>query len=169
MMRSSAVCFRVVLAFAIAVPFAPVSQLFAAPPTPAHWSVQHLPSRPVAPGAAFTVTLAAAVQPGWHLYALEEPEGGPLATEIGLQQGDPLTLLDVSEPDPARVPDPVTHSVAGVFLSDVNFTLKLRAPRTRPAADAVSHVLVRYQTCNDQVCLPPRTETVALPLKGLIR
>ena len=35
--------------------------------------------------------------------------------------------------------------------------------------DAVSQILVRYQSCNDQVCLPPHTETIAVPLKGVVR
>ena len=141
----------------------------AAPPTPAHWSIQQPSHKPLAPGATFTVTLAAQIQPGWHLYALQEPDGGPLPTEIGLAENDPLVLLDVSEPAPRKLPDPLTHSVAGIFLDNVAFTLKLRAPRTAPPAGTISHVLVRYQTCNDQVCLPPHTETVGLPLAGLLR
>lgn len=145
-------------------PFAPC-----APPTPARWSVRHLPPKPIAPGATFSVTLAAAIQPGWHLYALEEPDGGPLPTEIGLAEGDSLTLLDVTEAEPRKLPDPLTHSVAGIFLNTASFTLKLRAPQGKLPADAVSHILVRYQSCNDQVCLPPHTEAVPLPLKGIVR
>ncbi len=141
----------------------------AAPPTPARWSVRPADRGPSAPGATFSVLLTADIQPGWHLYALDEPDGGPLATEIGLAKNDPLTLLDVNEPEPRKVPDPLTHSVAGIFLNSVVFTLKLRAPRTRPPHDAVSHILIRYQTCNDQVCLPPHTETVALPLKDFVQ
>lgn len=140
----------------------------AATPTPATWSVQG-PAKAVAPGSTFALRLTAAIQPGWHLYALEEPDGGPLPTVIGLSEGDPLTLLDVTEPDPHKVLDPVTSAIAGMFTNSVSFTLKVRAPRSKPAPEAVSHVLVRYQTCNDHVCLPPHTETVALPLANLLR
>ena len=145
------------------------SAIAAAPPTPARWSARPAERRPSAPGATFSVLLTADIQPGWHLYALDEPDGGPLATEIGLAKNDPLTLLDVNEPEPHKVPDPLTHAVAGIFLHAAVFTLKLQAPRTRPPQDAVSHILVRYQMCNDQVCLPPHTETVALPLRDLVR
>lgn len=139
----------------------------AAPPTPAHWTAAG--PKGVAPGATFNVTLTAHIDPGWHLYALDEPDGGPLPTVIGLAQGDPLALLDVNEPEPRKVPDPVTHTVSGMFQDTATFTLKVRAPRSRPAAGTGSHILVRYQTCNDQVCLPPHTETVPLPLEGLVR
>lgn len=140
----------------------------AATPNPATWSLQ-APPKSVAPGSTFALRLTAAIQPGWHLYALEEPEGGPLPTVIGLAEGDPLTLLEVTEPDPHKVPDPVTQAVAGMFTNSVAFTLKVRAPRSKPAPGTSSHVLVRYQTCNDHVCLPPHTETVALPLANLLR
>lgn len=140
----------------------------AAAPTVAVWSVQ-APPKPVALGSTFALRLTAAIQPGWHLYALEEPDGGPLPTVIGLAENDPLTILDVNEPEPQKVPDPTTHAVAGVFTNSAVFTLKLRAPHSRPASGAASHILVRYQTCDDHVCLPPHTEMVTLPLAGLLR
>ena len=157
-----------VLVASTALTLALAAAASAAPPIPAHWTIEPL-KRAIAPGAAFSLTLTVQIQPGWHLYALEEPEGGPLPTEIGLAQGDPLSLLDVTEPEPHKIPDPVTHALAGLFQNTVSFTLKVRAPRTKLQPGTVSHVLVRYQTCNDQVCLPPRTEVLALPLQGIVR
>jgi thiol:disulfide interchange protein DsbD len=144
------------------------SVAMAAPPTPAHWAVQG-PKAPAAPGASFTLTLKARIDPGWHIYALEEPEGGPIATQIGLAEGDPLTLLDVAEPEPRMVSDPVLRQPTGMFQNAADFTLRVRAPHTTPPSGAVSRILVRYQSCNDQVCLPPHTETITLPLHGIVR
>ena len=143
------------------------SSALAAPPTPAHWAVQG-PKSPAAPGATFTLTLTAHIDPGWHIYALEEPDGGPIATQIGLAEGDPLTLLDVAEPEPRMVPDPVLRQTTGMFQTAADFTLKVRAPRSLPSG-ATSRILVRYQSCNDQICLPPHTETITLPLHGIVR
>jgi hypothetical protein len=141
---------------------------FAAPPTPAHWALDELPKQPLAPGATFVLTLSARIEPGWHIYAIDEPDGGPIATQIGLAENDPLTLLAVDEPDPRMVPDPVLHQSTGMFQNAVGFKLRLRAPRQPAPPDAVSHILVRYQSCNDRVCLPPHTETLTFPLKGLV-
>jgi thiol:disulfide interchange protein DsbD len=140
---------------------------FAAPPTPAHWALDGMPKEPLAPGATFVLTLSAHIEPGWHIYAIDEPEGGPIATQIGLAESDPLTLLAVDEPEPRMVPDPVLHQPTGMFQNAVRFKLRLRAPREPLPPGAVSHILVRYQSCNDQVCLPPHTETLTLPLRGL--
>jgi DsbC/DsbD-like thiol-disulfide interchange protein len=139
---------------------------FAAPPPPARWELDGLPKQPLAPGATIVLTLSAHIEPGWHIYALDEPEGGPIATQIGLAENDPLMLLAVDGPEPRMVPDPVLHQPTGMFQNAVRFKLRLRAPRTPLPLDAVSHILVRYQSCNDRVCLPPHTDTLTFPLKG---
>jgi thiol:disulfide interchange protein DsbD len=138
------------------------------PPNPAHWTVEGLPKKPVAPGGAFVIKLSGHILPGWHIYALDEPDGGPVPTQIGLAEGDPLTLLAVDEPAPRMVPDPVLRQPTGVFQNLVEFTLRLRAPHKSSPSQTESHILVRYQSCNDQVCLPPHTETVIFPLRGIL-
>lgn len=150
---------------AVAVPLV----VAAAPPNPVHWSIRDLPAKPLAPGARFTLTLASHIDPGWHLYALEEPDGGPIATEIGLGAEDPVALLKVDEPPPQMISDSVLHQSNGVFQGAADFTLHLQLPRKPLAHDAVLHVMVRYQSCSDRLCLPPRTETVNVPLASLAR
>jgi thiol:disulfide interchange protein DsbD len=137
------------------------------PPNPVHWSVQG-PAKPVAAGAAFNVMLTAQIEPGWHLYALEEPEGGPMATQIGLSQNDVLRLLDVREPEPRMEPYPALRELTGIFERAAAFTLRVRAPGKAVPRGSVSYILVRYQSCNEQVCLPPHTETLTLPLDGVL-
>lgn len=141
----------------------------AIPPTPAHWTAGNLPTKPVAPGARFSLILNARIDPGWHIYALEEPEGGPLATEIGLAEGDPVSLLRVDEAQPRMLPDPVYKQPTGLFQDTATFTLHLQLPRQPLLHDTTLHVQVRYQSCNDKICLPPHTETVAVPLATVLR
>jgi thiol:disulfide interchange protein DsbD len=141
----------------------------AATPVPAHWTVENLPSHRLAPGATFTLALRAAIEPGWHIYAMEEPDGGPIATEIGLAAGDPVKLLTVDEPEPQPVADPATRQMDGEFSGNATFTLHLRLPSRALPKTTVLHVQARFQSCNDQVCLPPRTVVVAVPLGPMLR
>jgi thiol:disulfide interchange protein DsbD len=141
----------------------------AAPPNPAHWTVEALPAKPLAPGARFTLTLASHIDPGWHIYAMEEPDGGPIATQIGLGPDDPLTLVKIDEPPPQWVADPVLRQPTGIFQGAANFTLHLQLPRKPVPHDTVLHVMVRYQSCSDRLCLPPHTETIPVPLAALLR
>jgi hypothetical protein len=99
---------------------------------------------------------------------MEEPDGGPIATEIGLGPNDPLTLLNVDEPQPQNIFDPVLRQQTGMFQGAADFTLHLQLPRKPIARDTILHVMVRYQSCSDKLCLPPHTETIEVPLASIM-
>jgi hypothetical protein len=137
----------------------------AAPIRPVSWSVKSAPHSAVRPGAKFEVTLAGAIEPGWHVYALAEPDGGPIATQVGLADGDPADLLNVTSGKPRLVMDPSFGMQTGLFRNTVDFTLHLQAPKAGgTGAPTPLHVLVRYQSCDDHICLPPHTDTVDVPV-----
>lgn len=127
------------------------------------WHVKAAP-KAVRAGARFDVTITGDLDPGWHLYALEEPEDGPIATEIALTEGDPVDLIRVEEDEPKMVPDPLFKKPTGYFDHAANFTLHLQADKNAKTGSNQLRVLIRYQSCNDHVCLPPHTDTVSIPL-----
>lgn len=131
---------------------------------PVHWALHGV--QPAArAGERFEVRVDASIDPGWHLYALEEPQGGPIPTEIGIAEGDPASLLRVDSPPPRRLLDSGFQVVTAYFEDAAQFTLRLRADRAATAGGHALHVLVRYQACNDRMCLPPRNDTVVVPLQ----
>ena len=136
---------------------------FAAPKSPVQWHVKSVPSS-AKPGARISIIVSGQIDPGWHLYAMEEPDGGPIATVVGLTEGDPADLLSVTESKPIVIDDPLFHLRTGFFRSTVDFTLHLKIDPTAKPGPTPLHVLLRYQSCNDQVCQPPHTDTVEVPL-----
>ena len=68
----------------------PAAQAAVKPPV--QWHVKTAPAKAVKAGAKFTVSITGQIDSGWHLYALQEPQDGPLATEIALTDGDPPKL-----------------------------------------------------------------------------
>ena len=132
--------------------------------TPVHWQTKDASAKPLKPGAKFTVVLEAMIDPGWHLYALEEPKGGPTATEIALTEGDAADLLRVDQSKPKVLPDPVFQQPTGFFetAADLHPPLQL-APDASPGPHTL-HVLAKYQSCNDRLCLPPHTDTLEIPI-----
>ena len=139
-------------------------QAYAAWGAPLHWQVASAPAKAVRPGARLTLVITGQVDPGWHLYALEEPQGGPSATEVALREGDPADLLHVSESRPTVKMDPQFGMATGYFETAVRFMLTVQLDKSAVAGAQPLHVLVRYQSCNDHVCLPPHTDTVDVPL-----
>ena len=136
----------------------------AAAKPPVQWHVKTAPAKAVKAGAKFTVSITGQIDSGWHLYALEEPQGGPVATEIALTDGDPADLIRVEEGKPKVLPDPVFQKPVGFFEGSADFTLHLQLATDASPGPGTLRVLVRYQSCNDRVCLPPRTDTVPVAL-----
>ncbi|WP_263381930.1 protein-disulfide reductase DsbD N-terminal domain-containing protein [Granulicella arctica] len=140
---------------------AAAAQASAAPKAPVQWHVKAAP-KTVKPGAKFNVTITGVLDPGWHLYALEEPQGGPVATEVALTEGDAADLIRVEEAKPRVLPDPLFQQPTGYFEGSADFTLHLQAAKEASATSGL-RILVKYQSCNDRVCLPPHTDTITVP------
>ena len=54
---------------------------------PAKWSLSLEPSSDYLAGDKSKAQLKAEIEPGWHLYALEQAAGGPIATTIKVTEG----------------------------------------------------------------------------------
>ena len=134
-------------------------------PTPVHWRVNKTPPNSVRPDVRFDVVLKAIIDPGWHLYALQEPEVGPVPTEIAITEGDPANLLRVDQSRPLRLLDPQFGRPVYDFQRTATFTLHLRTDKSVSPGLHTLHVRLRYQACNDRSCLPPRSESLDVPLQ----
>jgi len=115
-------------------------------------------------GNTVTVVLKTEVEPGWHLYSLDQPKGGPIATTIKVGEGLQFEIAGkIETPAPKVQPDP-NFIVDGkpletkFFVDQASFTIPLKALTDAPA-DSIA-IDVRFQLCNDTVCLPPRTKRV---------
>ncbi len=137
--------------------------LVAAPADPVAWKLQSASAAPVKPGARFNVKLLASVQNGWHLYSMKPMAEGPIATRIWIAEGQPFSLAGgVQASDPQVVQDPTLGMEVELYEGEVQFTLPVKiAPATAPGAHPLV-VNAAYQSCNDKICLPPKTVKVEL-------
>src|SRR6478672_8468141 len=90
-----------ILIFFIVAPLAALSQ------NPAKWSLQaSAGDEKISPGDKFDVKLHADIEPGWHLYALDQPPGGPIATTIKIAEGFPFEIVgSITSPQPKKAAD----------------------------------------------------------------
>lgn len=116
-------------------------------------------------GESVAVKVKAEVEGDWHLYSLEQPKGGPIATTIKVAEGSQFEMVGKAEEvsKPKVQPDP-NFIIDGKPLETRFFTKSAEFDVTLKAlADAVAESIaldVRFQLCNDTVCLPPRTKRV---------
>ncbi|SEB99216.1 protein-disulfide reductase DsbD N-terminal domain-containing protein [Terriglobus roseus] len=106
--------------------------------------------------ASASVGLAATIQDGWHVYALSQPSGGPTPLRITIPTGAPFVLqAPVAETKVTRHDDPTFKMEAVYYLNEVNLVVDVK--KQGSAAVDVIPVDVRFQACNDRLCLPPYT------------
>jgi thiol:disulfide interchange protein DsbD len=128
---------------------------------PAKWGLDsEAKGKQLVKGQAVKVVLKAEIDPGWHLYALDQPKGGPIATTIKTEPGASFEIAgEIESPKPAVKPDP-NFIVDGKpletrsFEKSASFTVPLKAVADA-SADSLA-LVVRFQLCNDTTCIPPR-------------
>jgi Disulphide bond corrector protein DsbC len=123
------------------------------------------PGRAVPVGGTATVRLTATIDTGWHLYSITQGPGGPIPTRIALAPGQSFVLADsVRGPAATRRFDPNFGIDVETYEGAAAFALRVRVgPGARLGTDTVA-IKARYQACNATLCLPPRTETIPVPL-----
>lgn len=134
-------------------------------PNPVRWSLRIAP-KTVAVGDQFTAHLTAQIAKGWHLYSLEEVPNGPRPTLITLASQQLFEMNgEIVYPTPITKYDENFGVDTHFYESSVSFALpiKIAASAKRETTNLI--VQTRYQVCNEEMCLPPKTVKVATTIK----
>jgi thiol:disulfide interchange protein len=104
--------------------------------------------------------LKATIEGDWHLYATDQPEGGPFPTKITIPDGLPFQIEGkVTSPAPITEFDPNFGIDTKYFAKSAEFNVPLKTNAEAKGDDLA--INVRYQVCNDSLCLPPKTVKVS--------
>src|ERR1700730_2796886 len=68
---------------------------------PVQWAFQ-FEAKSAAPGSHALGRLVAKVDPGWHVYSLTTPKGGPIPTTVSLAENPAVAGFKVYQPKPER-------------------------------------------------------------------
>ena len=111
------------------------------------------------------VVLRASIEPGWHLYAMDQLDGGPIPTTVKVPDSAPFEIVGaVRSPKPKIQPDPNflvddKPLETRFFVDSAEFGVTIKTAR-EISRDEIA-LDVRFQLCNDTFCLPPRTKRVS--------
>jgi len=121
---------------------------------PIKWSLGKPPAS-VKPGQTFTIDLTAHIDEGWHLYALTQGPP-PIATRITVPAGQMFTLDGTIDAPPPHTAMDQSFGIETEFYTDsAVFTLPIKVNGTA-SGKLTLKVQAYFQTCNDQLCLPPK-------------
>ena len=108
----------------------------------------------------------ATIDKGWHLYGLNIPENGPIATSITFTDTNTFELVGkpVSVTKPEIKYDPYFGLDLELFSDEV--ILKQRIKKTSKK-DFQLKGFIEFMSCDDQRCLPPKEIEFSFSLKGV--
>jgi len=106
------------------------------------------------------VFLKAGIAAGWHIYSVNQQEGGPVKTSITFAASPAYQPVgSVSEPTPFTKREEAFHMEVSYFEREVIFQQRILAPGA-----AVVNGSVNFMVCNNQQCLPPETIEFTIPV-----
>jgi DsbC/DsbD-like thiol-disulfide interchange protein len=120
--------------------------------------------RPAAtPASPLALTLHAQVRDGWHVYALKQLPGGPTPLRVTLDPNSVATAAgDPVGTPPTKVHDRGFDLETQFYSHAFSVTVPLRIGAASSGAQLP--VSVRFQTCNDRICQPPKTVHLSAPI-----
>ena len=104
----------------------------------------------------YTVNMLATLDPSWHIYSMNTPNGGPVATTFDFKR-NPLVSINGNVTEKGKLKT-IYDDVFGVdvkyYSGTVTFAqiVKLKSPVKTNLSGTV-----KYMVCNDNMCLPPKT------------
>jgi thiol:disulfide interchange protein DsbD len=118
---------------------------------------QFTPSDGSQPGRLF---IKANIKPGWHIYSLTQPSGGPVATKISLPPSNAYQLIGDFRPSPQPEvkPEPAFNNleVESHYGTVIWHAPLVLASGVDPATLKIEGT-VKAQPCDASSCLPPQS------------
>lgn len=121
-------------------------------------------------GRHFTLLVSGTLRDGWHIYSLKQLPLGPTPLRVSLDT-NPSAVADgaVAESPPTTIRDSRfgldTHFYSHEFVLQLPLRLTRQSPTDISGRQLVIPVSVRFQACSSQICEPPRTIHLSVPIQ----
>ena len=143
---------------------------------PVTWSARVV-SKNLHPGGKFDVAITAVAEEEWHVYSVTQGPGGPVPTTIALpstslRAGGRSQLFSqdgvIRGPEPTTAFDPNFEIKTETYDGTFTLVLPVRVSADAPGNAATLRIAVGFQACTSRLCLPPKTVTLAVPVKWTV-
>jgi thiol:disulfide interchange protein DsbD len=107
----------------------------------------------------YLLIFSAEIEAGWHLYAQDVPEDGPIPTTFSYEKNDNFELSgETEEEEGITVDDPVFGMRIKYFEDEATFQQRIILLEESATITAS----VQFMVCDDERCLPPTLEEFTL-------
>jgi thiol:disulfide interchange protein len=122
---------------------------------PVQWTLT-FDSKAAAPGSHVLAKFTGTIEPHWHVYSMTTPPGGPNPTTASIADNPAVAGFKIYQSKPVRKLDPSFGIDTETFAEQYVLLFDIELKKDAPAGPADINAKVRYQSCNDTICLPPR-------------
>ncbi len=114
---------------------------------------------------SFDLIALASIERGWHLYAQNLPEGGPVSTSFNFPSTDGYRLIGkMSQSEPITFFDDIFEMETSYYEIKATFTQRVKI---QDASLKSITAEVTFMVCNDTQCLPPATVELIFKLPAI--
>ena len=117
------------------------------------------PGQAAPAGSIAGLRIDAEIAPGWHLYAMDIPPGGPIPTSFKVVENEVFSPGgEALQSEPVSWFDENFDMETNYFQGSAEFTVPVRVAESAVPGDYELIIKVEFMLCNDSTCLPPQTE-----------
>ena len=113
---------------------------------------------------SYDLVMTATIEKSWHLYSLDIPEGGPVAT--GFTFENPSGYILHGKPFSVTRPEVKYDGNFGMDIGMFSAKAEFRQKITLTDSPVTVKGFVTFMSCDDNQCLPPRDEEFTIPITG---
>ena len=119
----------------------------------------------VAPGETFQLAVRLSMKPGWHVQSNQPSDENFIATELRLKLPEGLEVGALSYPPGEDLDAPALGGTISVYHDGAVMGAEIRVAPDAPVGEVEVAGILRYQACNDRMCLFPKNQDVAFSLR----
>jgi thiol:disulfide interchange protein DsbD len=113
----------------------------------------------------YEVIFKASIDPGWHVYGIDIPEGGPIPTSFKFKESPDYELVgQIKTPKPIEKYDNAFEMDLRYFEDGAIFRQTVKMKSNKPFQVTGE---LEYMACDDHRCLPPEYVEFAFNLPGV--
>lgn len=112
------------------------------------------------PDGTGVVVLRALIEPGWHLYSTDIPEGGPKATSFDFSASEGIEFTGNIEA--SRKPVATEDPLFGMTLKWWDEKVEFERPFKITGNKGTIRCKISFMSCDGSTCRPPSSETISL-------
>jgi len=115
-------------------------------------------------GELVTISIQAVLDEGWHIWGVHNVPEGPISTSIEIVDDRVKEIGRVIEPEPIVSFDEGFEMDIPYHEKSPIFSIPILLKDNIAIGKTDIGISIQYQTCNERLCLPPRTAEILAPL-----